>query len=102
MIIKNPHNSDKVPFNLEAWSLIKNEKAELVYLTLKPGEKLDLHKNPFDVIFFVVSGSGILTIESDNLNLNQHDSIFIDQTKDRGWENNTEKDLILLVYKILS
>lgn len=101
MDIRNIKNTTKVPFELEAWSLIKTEKAELVFLTMLPGETLEKHKNPFDVIFFVVSGSGRLQIEEAEEILYKNDSIFIDNTKNRGWINNTNEKLVVLVYKIL-
>lgn len=102
MEIKNITNSEKVPFDLEAWSLIKTDKAELVYLILNPGENLELHKNPFDVIFFVFSGSGKLLLDQDEKTLTENDSIFIGSSTNRGWRNESKERLIVLVYKILT
>ena len=34
-------------------------------LPLKPGEKMEPHKQPFDVVFFVLEGSGILETGND-------------------------------------
>jgi quercetin dioxygenase-like cupin family protein len=101
MEIKNLSNAQKVPFDLDGWSLINTDKAELVYLKLKPGDNLEKHKNPFDVIFFVISGEGMLSVEHDEKVLKPNDSIFISNTKNRGWSNNSEEELIILVYKIL-
>jgi quercetin dioxygenase-like cupin family protein len=99
-MIKNITNSDKVPFDLDGWSLIKDQNIELVYLKLLPGQQLEKHKNPFDVIFFVVSGNGTLSFENKELELNEHDSIYVDSSKDRGWRNEANTNLILLVVKI--
>ena len=102
MEVKNISNSEKVPFNIDGWSLIKKDKAELIYLKLSPGQVLEIHKNPFDVMFFVVSGKGTLLHEEKEISMNKDDSIFIDSSINRGWKNNSENDLILLVYKILN
>lgn len=63
MKIQNLSNSPKVPFDLEGYILHSEKQIELVHLTLKPRENLAEHKNPFDVIFFVADGSGVLSIE---------------------------------------
>lgn len=101
MEIKNLFNAQKVPFDLEGWSLIKSDKAELVYLKLKPGESLGKHKNPFDVIFYILKGEGTLLLENDAKRLKANDSIFINNTLNRGWKNDSNEDLILLVFKIM-
>jgi len=54
MRIQNLSNSPNVPFNLDGHILFSEKPVELVHLLLKSGEKLELHKNPFDVIFFLV------------------------------------------------
>jgi len=101
MKIQNLNNSPKVPFNLEGYVLHSEEQLELVHLTLKPGENLDEHKNPFDVIFFVAEGCGILSIEGEDWELKTNDVTKVTSDKNRGWKNNTNHDLRLLVIKEL-
>ncbi len=101
MTIKNLSNSPKVPFDLEGYILHSEKQIELVHLLLKPGENLAEHKNPFDVIFFVAEGSGILSIEGESYKLNTIDVTKVTSDKMRGWKNNTDKDLRLLVIKLL-
>jgi len=101
MTIKNLNNSPRVPFDLEGYILHSEKQIELVHLTLKPGENLAEHKNPFDVIFFVAEGSGILSIESENFVLSKNDVTKVTSEKNRGWRNNTDQDLRLLVIKLL-
>lgn len=101
MKIQNLTNSPKVPFDLDAFILHTEEKVELVHLLLKPGESLAEHKNPFDVIFFVAEGSGILSIENKDFKLEKNDVTKVTSDKNRGWRNNSDKDLRLLVIKLL-
>lgn len=101
MKIQNLSNSPKVPFDLDAFILHSEDKMELVHLALKPGEDLAEHKNPFDVIFFIAEGSGILTVESKEYKLQMNDVTKVTSDKNRGWKNNSQKDLRLLVIKLL-
>ena len=101
MKIQNLNNSPKVPFDLDAFILHSEEKIEIVHLFLKPGEVLEEHKNPFDVLFFVVEGSGILTIDNEKQNLKKNDTIKVTSDKNRAWENNSNINLRILVIKLL-
>ena len=101
MKIHNLGNSPKVPFDLEAFILHSEKQIEIVHLKLSPGEKLEEHKNPFDVIFFVIEGSGILTIDGTNYNLLSNDVLKVTSEKNRGWENTSDMDLRILVIKLL-
>lgn len=100
MTIQNLNNSPKVPFDLDGYILHSENKLELVHLKLKPGENLSKHKNPFDVIFYVVQGSGILTVENDSYELSANDTTKITSDKNRRWENTGDQDLRILVIKL--
>jgi len=101
MRIQNLENAPKVPIELEAYLLHSENTVELIHLLLKPGEQLAEHNNPFDVIFFVIEGSGILTINGESKNLKATDTLKVTSEINRGWENNSDKDLKILVIKLL-
>lgn len=101
MNIRNLKNSPQVPFDLDAYILHSEVKIELVHLLLKPGEKLDDHKNPFDVIFYVAEGKGTLSVEGEYYNLKTNDTVKIISDKNRGWNNTSSQNLQLLVIKLL-
>lgn len=101
MKIQNLENAPKVPIELEAHILHSEKPVELVHLKLKPGEQLAEHTNPFDVIFFIIEGSGILTINGESKKLKANDTLKVTLDKNRGWKNNTEKNLRILVIKLL-
>ena len=101
MNIQNLGNSPKVPFELDGHILHSEKQIELVHLLLKPEESLAEHKNPFDVIFFVTEGSGVLSIEGEEFSLKMNDVTKVTSDQKRGWRNNTNQDLRLLVIKLL-
>ena len=52
---KNPHGVDARP-------VYAHENAQVVILTLKPGESLRRHITPVDVFFYVLDGEGIVEV----------------------------------------
>ena len=94
-------DAPKVPFNLDGKILFTSGKCELVHLTLKPGEKIDRHAQPFDVLFFVVEGEGILETETENIEGTGNTSIFVPAGMQRGWRNTGATDFKVLVFKDL-
>ncbi|MDY6801491.1 MAG: cupin domain-containing protein [Bacteroidota bacterium] len=101
MKVQNIQNAPKVPIELEAHILHSEKPVELVHLLLRPGEQLAGHKNPFDVVFFVIEGSGILTINGESKNLKATDTLKVTSEINRGWKNKSDKDLKILVIKLL-
>ena len=69
MKITTPDNAEKVPFNLEGRKMYVNPKAEIIHLTLKSGEVVDIHTNPFDVVFYTLEGTATLSVEGKEYDL---------------------------------
>lgn len=90
-----------VPFDLDGRFLYRASNYEIVHITLQPGELIPVHTNPFDVVFFIIEGTALLTIETKTDNLNTNDTIFIRQSVNRGLLNKTDKIVRLLVFKIM-
>ncbi len=91
----------KVPFNIDGKILFSQENIEIVHLTLQPNEKVDIHKNPFDVLFWVLNGIGTLTVEDEKFVFGTNNLIEIGKEENRGWENTGSKVLDMLVVKLL-
>ncbi|MBL8027617.1 MAG: cupin domain-containing protein [Fibrobacteres bacterium] len=100
-MIKNISNSPRAPIDLEAHILHSEKPLEIVHLKLRPGESIGLHKNPFDVIFYVIEGNGTLTVEDTVVEMKSGDTTKIDSSKLRSWINDSKADLRLLVIKLL-
>ncbi len=101
MKIQNLTNSPKVPYDLDGFILHSDKKTELIHISLKTGESLEEHKNPLDAIFFILSGSALLTVDGAKLELKTNDTIKITSDQLRAWVNNTNEELRILVIKLL-
>ena len=94
-------DAPKVPFRLDGRILFSSEKLELIHLTLQPGEKMELHSQPFDVVFYVISGNGILDLEGRSVNGTPGICIHVPAGMQRGWKNNGVDVFRVLVVKDL-
>ena len=74
---------------------------ELIHLDFRPGEELEKHANPFDVIFFVVEGSGELEVGEEKRLVAKDSTIEVPADVMRGWKNTGSGNLRLLVIKAL-
>ena len=86
----------------EGRKMFTSEKLGIVHLTLQPGEKVATHTNPFDVVFFVLSGEGILNADDQLITAGTGTCIEVPPGIERGWENNGTKELKILVIKDFS
>jgi quercetin dioxygenase-like cupin family protein len=100
--ITNLKSAKKVNINLEAYIMLQSKDIELINLTLKPGEILANHNNPFDVIFYVLRGTGIFTIDNQETEIIENSCFEVKTGIERGWKNNSSKNLNLLVIKKLN
>jgi quercetin dioxygenase-like cupin family protein len=96
-----PENAEIIPYEFDARKMCKTETAELVRLLIPPGKAMHSHDNPFDVIFYVVKGSGELTVEDEVLLMNTESCTRVETGKKRAWKNLGTDDLIILVVKLL-
>ena len=94
------NSAKKVPFDLDGRIMFTSEKTELIHLSLMPGEKLNLHSNPFDVVFYVLEGEGVLTDDEEIIMLSKDQTYDVAAGIMRGWENVSNEVLRLLVVKI--
>jgi len=58
----NETASSKNPHGVDARPIYAHENAQVMILTLKPGESLRRHITPVDVFFYVLEGNGIVEI----------------------------------------
>lgn len=95
------NDAPNVPFNLDGKKLFISDRLEVVHLTMHPGENIPLHANPVDVVFFVISGHGLLEIEQETIEGKPNSSIFVKAGVQRGWKNSGTEDFRILVIKII-
>ncbi len=100
-MITDLKTAEKVPFKLDGRIMFQSERTELIHLTLQAGEELPVHTNPFDVVFYVIEGKGILTVEENSFEMKQDQSYDVKEDIMRGWKNTGENKLRILVVKSL-
>jgi quercetin dioxygenase-like cupin family protein len=89
---KNPHGVDAKP-------IYNHENAQVIILTLKPGESLRRHITPVDVFFYVLEGKGIVEIGNEKKEAKK-DSIVHSPAKIlHCWYNKSDKPLRIMVAK---
>lgn len=74
---------------------------EVIALVLRPGESMPKHTNDFVVLFGVSSGLGILELDQVVMNLSAGDWVELAAGSERGWRNEGDAPLELLVIKML-
>lgn len=100
MKITGLREAPKVPFALDGHIVAKHAVVEIVHLHLKPGEKIEKHSNPFDVIFYVLEGKALLETDTERILVLKDQSIVIDAGVNRGIDNISVSDFNVLVIKI--
>jgi quercetin dioxygenase-like cupin family protein len=101
MQITELKTAEKVAISIEARKLLSRKDCELIHLTLRPTEILEKHSNPFDVAFYVLSGSGELEVGDETATISADSVIEVAAGEQRGWKNNSTEDLKVLVVKLL-
>ncbi len=91
--------SPKVPFSLDGRILFTSPELEVVHLTLQPGESIDPHIQPFDVLFYVIGGEGDLMVEDESLTANPGTLIEVKKGTSRRWINPGKDSLRMIVLK---
>ncbi|KAF2955829.1 cupin domain-containing protein [Marinitoga sp. 38H-ov] len=93
---------DRIPnINFDGRKLFSSKKIELVLISLEPGEFVKKHSTPFDAIFFISKGKGIVEFENEDLSVNENDMVFCDKNLEHGLINNSNDKFNVLVIKIL-
>jgi mannose-6-phosphate isomerase-like protein (cupin superfamily) len=101
-------DAPRVPYDLDGRILYTSEKFELIHLNLKPGEVVQPHAQPFDVIFFVQDGCGELVTGTETdpggmttLKPAAGSTITVHGHVQRSWRNPGGSDLRILVMKLI-
>mgnify|MGYP000932160715 FL=1 len=101
MEILNLHKAPKVPFDLNGHILCKHKNLEIVHLTLKPGERIEKHVNPNDVIFYVLEGKALLETVNERILVNKDDVVKVEAGRERGFDNISVSLFKVMVIKFL-
>lgn len=95
-------DAEKVPIHIDARKMCVRPDVELIHLNFSPGETLEKHANPFDVIFYVVEGTGELEVEQTKKRISPDTAIEVPANVMRGWKNTGSGNLRILVIKAMA
>jgi mannose-6-phosphate isomerase-like protein (cupin superfamily) len=88
------------PHGVDARKLYDTEYAQVMHLTLKPGEQLKRHKTPVDVFFYVLEGKGTVQIGEEQLEAGPDTLIDSPARIPHCWYNRGSETLRILVVKV--
>lgn len=91
--IKNPHG-------VKVSKIYDNEHAQVMHLTLQPGESLKKHITPVDVFFYVLEGNGIVEIGEEKQQVGPDTLIESPARIPHCWYNEGNQVLRILVVKV--
>jgi quercetin dioxygenase-like cupin family protein len=95
-----PEHAETVKAAVDGRIMFSSPRAESILLTLKPGEVIPEHTNPFDVLFIGLAGTATLKSNDKILTLEPKQTIFITSEEPRQMENHTDKPIAVMVVKI--
>lgn len=93
-------SAPKVPFDLDGRIMFSSSKVEMVHLTLKPGEAIPAHANPFGVVFYMLEGELELTVNNESALLTPNSATFVEINESRSLTNKSTNIARVLVVKI--
>lgn len=87
--------------NVKGYRLANTALNEIVKLEIKKGGEIPVHALPINVTFYVIAGEGVALVDEEMIVSSKGDVLFVNANSSRGWKNNDEKLLELLVIKQL-
>jgi quercetin dioxygenase-like cupin family protein len=87
------------PHGVGARLLMASPQLKSVHLTFKPGDTITPHASDIPAYFYVLDGSGVVTIGDETKEVSAGCFIESPAGLAHGWENNSLSSLKLLVFK---
>jgi mannose-6-phosphate isomerase-like protein (cupin superfamily) len=101
MIIKNYKNLEikDTPHKIDVRQLYDKDSAQVMHITLKPGESLKPHKTPVDVFFYILEGKPTVQVGDEKIQCEQDNLIESPKEIVHCISNETEVNARILVVK---
>lgn len=87
------------PHNVDARSLSNTQSAQVVHITLQPGESLKKHITPVDVVFYVLEGRGVVEIGEERQEVSADSLVESPAKIPHRWINESDAPFRVLVVK---
>ena len=97
--VQNIKDLKSLKEDINVFKLFSDNTIELIHLTLQPNDKIKLHKNSLDVVFYVLEGEGELIVENEERHIKKGSCVEVKKNLDRSWENISNLQLCLMAIK---
>jgi len=87
------------PHGVDARNISDTKSAQVVHITLQPGEALKKHITPVDVVFYVLQGQGVVEIDEERVEVGVDTLIESPAKIPHRWINESQRTLRILVIK---
>ena len=87
------------PHGVDARSISDTESAQVVHITLQPGESLKKHITPVDVVFYVLEGRGVVEIGEERQEVGRDTLVESPARIAHRWINEGDGPVRILVVK---
>ncbi len=98
VVVKNIQSKPN-PHGVDARNLSDTEMAQVVHITLQPGESLKKHVTPVDVVFYVLEGQGVVEIGEERKEVGMDTLIESPARIPHRWINESKGLVRILVIK---
>ena len=95
----NSVQSKPNPHGVDARNISDRDSAQVVHITLMPGESLKKHITPVDVVFYVLGGRGVVEIGEERAEVGPDTLIESPAKIPHRWINESDAALRILVVK---
>ena len=89
----------ETPHKVDVRQLYNNESAQVMHITLQPGETLKPHKTPVDVVFYILEGTPTVCVGDESLVFEQDTLIESPANIVHYLHNQSDKKARILVTK---
>ena len=76
---------------------ILQEIGFLAIATLAPGKEIEAHVDPMEEIYFVLNGSGVMSVDDEKRQVGPGDATWIPTGSSHSLLNNGDEELVILV-----
>ncbi len=91
--------TSKNPHAVNARQIYNHKNAQVIVLTLQPGESLKRHITPVDVFFYVLEGKGVVEVGDEKKQVSKDTIIHSPAKIIHCWYNKSDSKLRIMVAK---
>lgn len=92
-------STSKNPHGVDARQIYNHKNAQVIVLTMQPGESLKRHITPVDVFFYVLEGKGVVEVGDEKKEVTKDTIVHSPARITHCWYNESDSVLRVMVAK---